>query len=108
MTTTTRNREQIEERKVLAKVLKTVIKRRLTAPVLFTLESCKPLSFLASQTLIVFEPIIRTVLSVADYEVFARAIGERDNIEWMIRQLEMVEERQAFWGDRAGRSSNGT
>jgi len=98
MTTVTRDRQQIEERRVLARVLKAIIKRRLTALALFTLESLKPLSFIASQSLIVFGPLIRAVLSVGDYDVFVRAIEDRDNIEWMIRQLEAVEERRGFFG----------
>jgi len=107
MTTATRDRQQIEERKVLAIVLRAIIKRRLTALALFTLESLKPLSFIASQSLIVFGPLIRAVLAVADYDVFVRAIEDRDNIEWMIRQLEAVEERRSFFGGGgANESSN--
>ncbi len=107
MTTATRDPQQIEERKVLARVLRAIIKRRLTALALFTLESLKPLSFIASQSLIVFGPLIRAVLSVADYDIFVRAIENRDNIEWMIQQLETVEERQAFFGGgMANRSNN--
>jgi len=104
MTTAVRNWQQIEERKVLAKVLRAVIKRRLTAPVLFTLESFKPFSFIASQVLIVFGPLVRTFLSVADYDVFISAIQNRDNIAWMIEQLEIIEERQTFFGDSAANS----
>ncbi len=88
----------MEQRKVLARVLRAIVKRRLTALALFTLESLKPLSFLASQALIVFGPLIRAVLSVADYDIFVRAIENRDNIEWMIQQLEAVEEKQGFFG----------
>ena len=107
MTTAMRDRQQLEERKVLARVLRAIIKRRLTALALFTLESLKPLSFIASQSLIVFGPLIRAVLSVADYDIFVRAIENRDNIEWMIQQLETVKERRAFFGgDMANRSSN--
>ena len=107
MTTAMRDPQQIEERKVLARVLRAIVKRRLTALALFTLESLKPLSFIAAQSLIVFGPLIRAALSVADYDIFVRAIENRDNIEWMIQQLETVEERQAFFGaGMANRSNN--
>ena len=106
MTTAARDPQQIEERKVLARVLRAIIKRRLTALALFTLESLKPVSFIASQSLIVFGPLIRAVLSVADYYIFVRAIEKRDNIEWMIQQLETVEERQAFFGGGTANRSN--
>jgi len=67
----------------------------MAAPALFVLESAKPLSFVASQALIFFQPIIQTMLSVKDYETFALAIEDRDNIEWMIQQLEAAEEARA-------------
>ncbi len=95
MVTEVRDNHKTQQRKVLARVLRFIIQRRMTAPTLFVLESAKPLSFLAAQSLIVFEPIVRTILPLNDYEVFTAAIEDRDNIEWMIRQLEAVEEKQA-------------
>jgi len=86
--------QQNRQRQVLAKVAQLLISRRLTAPALFILESTKPLSFLASQALIFFQPFVQTFLSAKDYEVFAAAIEDRDNIEWMMQQLEAAEERQ--------------
>jgi len=89
--------QQNRQRQVLAKVAQLLISRRLTAPALFILESTKPLSFLASQALIFFQPFVQTFLSAKDYEVFAAAIEDRDNIEWMMQQLEAAEERQGGW-----------
>lgn len=94
MTEIANNSQKIKQRKVLAKLLRFIIQRRMSAPALFALESVRPLSFLASQTLITFEPIIRTVLPLPDYEIFTQAIEDRDNIEWMIQQLEAVEQKQ--------------
>jgi hypothetical protein len=52
----------------------------------------RPLSFIASQGLIFFEPIVRTMLTVKDYDVFARAIERRENVEWLVRYLEETED----------------
>ena len=95
MTEETQDRERIRQREVLTKVLRLVTERRMTAPALFVLESTKPLSFLASQALIFFEPIVRVMLPLKDYGTFAQAIEDRDNIEWMIQQLEAAEEAHA-------------
>ncbi len=89
--------QQNRQRQVLAKVAQLLISRRLTAPALFVLESTKPLSFLASQALIFFQPFVQTFLPAKDYEVFAAAIEDRDNIEWMMQQLEAAEERPGGW-----------
>jgi len=94
MITEVRDSARIQQRKVLAKVLRIIIQRRMTALALFVLESAKPLTFLAAQSLIVFEPIIRTILRLPDYEIFTQAIEDRENIEWMIRQLEVAEEKR--------------
>ncbi len=87
--------DKTRQRQVLAKLVQQIIRRRMAAPALFVLESAKPLSFVASQALIFFQPIIQTMLSVKDYETFALAIEDRDNIEWMIQQLEAAEEARA-------------
>ena len=92
--------EQSQQREVLAKVVELIVRRRMEAPAIFVLESTKPLSFLASQTLIFFQPIIQALLSVKDYETFALAIEDRENIEWMIAQLEAAEAARA-WGQSA-------
>ena len=84
---------RLEQRKVLARMLRAIIRRRLTAPALFVLESAKPLSFLAAQGLIVLEPLLGTVLPRAEYDLFTEAIADRANLEWMIQQLEAVEDR---------------
>ena len=83
--------DKTRQRQVLAKVVELIVQRRMAAPALFVLESAKPLSFLASQALIFFQPIIQALLSIKDYETFALAIEDRDNLEWMIQQLEAAE-----------------
>ena len=92
---------RLGQRKVLARMLRAIIRRRLTAPALFVLESAKPLSFLAAQGLIVLEPLISTVLPRAEYDLFTEAIADRTNLEWMIQQLEAVEGRPRRRAKRA-------
>jgi hypothetical protein len=80
------------QREVLAKVAEGLIARRLTAPAIFMLESSRPLSFVASQALVFFQPIVQGLLGVKDYALFAAAIENRDNIEWLVQELEAAEE----------------
>ena len=83
------------QREVLAKVAEGLAVRRLTAPAIFTLESTKPLSYVASQALIFFQPIVQGLLGIKDYEIFAAALEDRENIEWLIQRLEEHEEGRA-------------
>ncbi len=88
------------QREILQKVADKLIERRLAAPAILVLESVKPLSFIASQGLVFLGPLLQPLLSVQDYDVFAEALEDRDNVEWLIRRLEQGEE------ERGGRESN--
>ena len=80
--------ERAQERAVLARLGDEVVRRRMTMPAIFLLESMRPLTFLASQGLIFFEPIVKTILNIKDYDTFARAVERRDNVEWLIQYME--------------------
>lgn len=80
------------QREVLARFVDGLAARRLTAPAIFMLEASRPLSFVASQSLIFLKPIVQGLLGIRDYEVFAAAIENRDNLDWLVRELEAAEE----------------
>ena len=84
--------EQAQEREVLTRLADEVVRRRMAVPAIFVLETMRPLSFIASQGLIFFEPIVRTMLSLKDYDVFARALERRENVDWLVRYLEERED----------------
>ena len=92
MTELTPEEELAQEREVLTRLADEVVRRRMAVPAIFVLESMRPLSFIASQGLIFFEPIVRTMLSLKDYDVFARALERRENVEWLVRYLEERED----------------
>lgn len=79
------------QRAVLRQVADRLIARRLTAPAIFMLEAGRPLSFVTSQALVFFQPVVEGILGVKDYAVFAAALEDRANIEWLIRELEAGE-----------------
>jgi len=76
-------------------------RRRLTAPAIFALESLRPVSFVASQGLVVLGPIIRPFVGEADYDVLCDALEDRENVGWLIQRLEQAE-AGATGGDSAG------
>ena len=60
----------------------------LTAPAIMFLEANKPFSFIGSQALLFFQPVLGLLIgdeTVADYAQF---LEDRDNIERLIRRLE--------------------
>ncbi|MEN6644273.1 MAG: hypothetical protein ABFE08_17680 [Armatimonadia bacterium] len=84
--------DEKRQREVLVKVARELSARRLTAPAIFILESAMPLTYLASQALVMLQPFVQFIIGTEDYQVFAAALENRENIEWLIQQLEQAEE----------------
>jgi len=80
------------QREVLGKVARELSRRRLTAPAIFTLEAMMPLTYVASQALVMLQPLVQVLIGIKDYEVFAAALEDRENVEWLLQQLEAAEE----------------
>jgi hypothetical protein len=70
-----------------------VVDLRLEVPAILALETGKPLSLLASQAMIFFEPIAQALFPGADYRRYAALAERRDAIETLITQIETCSER---------------
>ncbi len=60
----------------------------MTVPAILFLESVKPLSFVGSQALYFFEPMVRALFAVPDYERFAAMMERRENVEALLVAIE--------------------
>ena len=58
------------------------------------LESSKPISFVASQVLVFFDPIVKSFFNIRDYERFYMMIEDRENLERLILAIEAEEEKR--------------
>ena len=69
----------------------------MTVPAILFLESVKPLSFVGSQALYFFEPMVRALFTVPEYERFAALLERRDTLEALLVKIETRDdaERQA-------------
>ena len=74
------------------KLAEFAVSRRMTVPAILFLESVKPLSFLGSQALYFFEPMVRALFSVPEYERFAALMERRENIEVLLVKIEGKDE----------------
>ena len=84
-----------------------VVELHMEVPAILMLESTRPLSLLASQTMIFFEPIAQSLFHIPDYRRFAALIERRDAMELLTRTIEEKAERARSTprkgrGDRAG------
>jgi hypothetical protein len=63
----------------------------LTTPSIFFLESIKYMSFIGSQTLVFFGPIITAFINSDPYYRMSELLEDRNNIEFLITELERLE-----------------
>jgi len=74
-----------------------VVARRMTVPAILFLESVKPVSFIGSQALYFFEPMVRAFFTVPEYERFAALLERRESLEDL---LVRIEAQDAAWRER--------
>jgi len=73
------------------------VRYRRTVPAILFLESMKPLSFVGSQAMYFFEPMVRALFAVPEYERFAALMERRESVEALLVAIERRddEERRA-------------
>ncbi len=81
-----------EDQALLDRLAARVIELHMEVPAILALESGKPLSVLAGQAMIFFEPFVQALFSLPDYRRFAALVERREAIEAL---LVRIEERSA-------------
>ena len=81
-----------EDDLLFARIADAAVRYRMTVPAILFLESVKPLSFVGSQALYFFEPMVRAVFTVPDYERFAALMERRENLEALLVAIEQRDE----------------
>jgi hypothetical protein len=64
----------------------------MTVPAILFLESVKPLSFVGSQAMYFFEPMVRALFQVPEYERFAALMERRESVEELLVRIERRDE----------------
>ena len=77
-----------EDRALLDRIAARLVELHLEVPALLTLEGGRPLSLLAGQTMVFFEPIVRALFRLPDYRRFALLIERRETLDILIQLVE--------------------
>ena len=65
-----KNRLSDERRdELIDKIARGTVERNLTAPAIFLLESVKPLTFIGSQVMVFFDPVVRAIFTFKEYDL---------------------------------------
>ncbi len=79
---------------IINKIAQKTVDLRLTPMAIVLLESTKPLSFVGSQLMVFFQPIITAIFPFHQYEEIAALLEDRNNIELLIQTIEKLEEER--------------
>jgi hypothetical protein len=77
-----------EERTIVDRLCRIVVRRRMAVPAIAFLEMSRPLNRIAAQTLVFFEPVASVALTGDDYNRFARFLERSGSIDYLCRRIE--------------------
>jgi hypothetical protein len=78
----------------IRKLAKEIVDRSMAAPAIVFLESSKPLSFVGSQTMVFFDPLVSMLGIIKDYDKMMAIMEDREKIEQFIKAIEDLEEEK--------------
>lgn len=80
---------------ILERIAQEIVRRGMAAPAVLFLELNKPLSFVASQSLIVLTPFLAPFVGIDNVHRYSQLLEKRENVERLIERIEQIEhERQ--------------
>jgi hypothetical protein len=85
---------------LLDRVAARVVELHMEIPAILTLETAKPLTVIAHQSLIFFEPMLQSLFRLSDYRSFTALVERREVVEALITRIEALAE-----SDRARRAA---
>lgn len=76
---------------ILERIAQGIVRRGMSAPAVLFLEMNKPLSFVASQSLIVLTPFLAPFVGIENVHRYSRLLEKRENVERLIERIEQLE-----------------
>ncbi len=76
---------------ILERIAQGIVRRGMAAPAVLFLELNKPLSFVASQSLIVLTPFLAPFVGIENVHRYSRLLEKRENVELLIERIEQLE-----------------
>lgn len=83
-----------EDERFLADLAERVVRYRMEVPALLFLESLPPLSFVGSQAMVFFAPLVQALFASPQYERVGRLLEDRDHLDRLARRIEAAAARR--------------
>jgi hypothetical protein len=81
--------------KLIDELAHKIAKKGMETPAIMFLEMHKPVSFLASQTMLVASPLLAPLFGLNGVEKYSRLFGSVENVELLIRRIEDLAEQRS-------------
>ena len=79
------------EQDILSKFASKIVDKGMTVPALFFLESTKYVSFIGSQIMVFFGPVMTSFINSEKYYNFSELLEDRNNIEYLLNEIERMD-----------------
>ena len=79
------------EKNILSKFAYRIVDKGMTVPALFFLESTKYVSFIGSQIMVFFGPMLTSFINSEKYYNFSELLEDRDNVEFLLDEIERID-----------------
>lgn len=83
-----------EQEQMLDKIAQTIVRRGMSVPAVFFMETLKPLNFIGSQALVFFGPIIESLFPKNGVYDFAELMENRENVDRLMLKIEELESKK--------------
>ena len=79
------------DRELISKLAHKIIQHGMSVPAVFFLEMVKYMSFIGSQLMVFFGPVITVFIQSESFYKLTHLLEERQNIEFLILEIERLE-----------------
>ena len=80
---------------LLTDLARMVVRRRLSVPAIFFLETVKPLNYVGSQAMVFFAPFVQALFATPNYDRYAELLEQRSTLELLLQMIEGYESELA-------------
>ena len=79
------------DRKLISDLAEKIVKHGMAVPAIFFLEMVKYMSFIGSQLMVFFGPVITVFIQSKSYYKITHLLEERQNVEFLMLEIERIE-----------------
>jgi hypothetical protein len=90
--------DQVQSEQLIEQLAAQISRWRLTMPAILLLQVTRPLSFIASQGLLLCQPLLSFVYDASRVADYAELLADRANIDCLVARLEAAEHAQGSSG----------